>query len=233
MKPFLIIQNDAQEGAGHLMTLIKQRCLVARVYFGWDADYKKLKVDDYCALIVLGGSQGVYEIDKYPYLQDEIDLTKSFIESEKPVLGLCLGAQILATSLGGEVLPNQQKEIGWHDIQLTEAAGQDDLMLMHPKIAKAFHFHGDYFTLPPGCVNLAQSELTECQLFRYRDNVYGFQYHAEIDERLLEVMCRTNAYYMQSNGCDAGDVIKQSEKQLIAYQLRCSFILNKWLDKAV
>lgn len=233
MQPFLIIQNDANEGAGLLMTLIKQRCLAARVYYGWEADYKKLNINDYCALVVLGGAQGVYEVDKYVYLQDEIALTRKFIDGDKPIIGLCLGAQILATALGGTVSPNQQKEIGWHDIELTEEATQDDLMLMHPKLAKAFHFHGDFFTLPAGCVNLAKSELTESQLFRYRDNVYGFQFHAEIDEELVEIMCRTNADYMQSNGYDADDVIKQSEAELTGYQLRCSFMLNKWLDKAV
>ena len=161
MKPFLIIQNDKYEGAGHLLTIIHQRQLMARSIFGWKVDYKKIQIEDYCALIVLGGAQGVYEIDKYPYLQDEINLTNAFIKVDKPVIGLCLGAQIIATALGGEVLPNQQKEIGWFDIQLNEEAEHDDLMMMHPQTAKAYHFHGDYFKLPPECVNLANSALTE------------------------------------------------------------------------
>jgi len=231
MKPILIIQNDANEGAGLLLTLIHQRQLKSQTMLGWDIDYKKLKVDDYSSLVILGGAQGVYEVDKYPYLQDEINLTKSFIKEEKSVIGLCLGAQIIAKSLGGKVLQNQQKEIGWFDIKLNEVALNDDLMSMHPQTAKAYHFHGDYFKLPPECVSLAKSELTECQLFRYKNNVYGFQFHAEVDEDLIKVMCRTNADYMQVNGYDADEVINESKTQIVNYQLRCSSILNNWLDK--
>ena len=231
IKPILIIQNDVNEGAGLLLTLIHQRQLKSRTMLGWDIDYKGLKVDDYSSLVILGGAQGVYEVDKYPYLQDEINLTKSFIKEEKSVIGFCLGAQIMAKSLGGNVLQNKQKEIGWFDIKLNEAALNDDLMMMQPITAKAYHFHGDYFSLPPECVSLAKSEITECQLFRYKNNVYGFQFHAEVDEDLISVMCRTNADYMQVNGYDADEVIKKSKTQIIDYQLRCSSILNKWLDK--
>jgi len=232
MKPFLIIQNDAHEGAGQLLTLLQQRQLMSRTMLGWNINYKNLKQSDYCALVILGGAQGVYELDKYSYLQDEINLTNAFIAADKPVLGLCLGAQVIATALGGDVLQNQQKEIGWFDIKLSEGAMNDNLMMMHSQIAKAYHFHGDYFRLPPECVSLASSELTECQLFRYRNNVYGFQFHAEVDQDLIEVMCRTNADYMQSNGYDADKVIKESKAQILDYQLRCSSILNKWLDMA-
>lgn len=232
MKPFLIIQNDAQEGAGHLLTLIHQRQLMAKIMLGWEVDYKNIHQEDYCGLVILGGAQGVYELDKYPYLKGEIDLTKLFIKADKPVIGLCLGGQIIATALGGRVLQNKQKEIGWFDIQLTEDAAHDDLMMMHPENAKAYHFHGDYFTLPPNCVSLARSALTECQLFSYKKNVYGFQFHAEIDFPLLKTMCRLNADYMKDNGYDAESVIKESDEFIINYQLRCSAILNKWLDKA-
>lgn len=232
MKPILIIQNDANEGAGQLLTIIHQRQLKSQTVLGWDVDSKKIVLNDYCALVILGGAQGVYEVDKYPYLQHEINIINAFIELDKPVIGLCLGAQLIARALGGEVLQNQQKEIGWFDIKLNQAATHDDLMMMHPQTAKAYHFHGDYYSLPPECVSLAESELTECQLFRYKNNVYGFQFHAEVDQDLIEVMCRTNADYMQINGYDADKVIKESKIQVINYQLRCSSILNKWLDKA-
>jgi len=232
MKPFLIIQNDAKEGAGQLMTLIHQRNLMSSTFLGWKANYKKIDSNDYCGLIVLGGVQGVYELEEYPYLKDEIELVKSFIDKEKPVIGLCLGAQIIATALDGEVFQNNQKEIGWFDIQLEDEASHDDLFLAHPDKAMAFHFHGDYFKLPPGCISLAKSDMTECQAFRYADNVYGLQFHAEIDEDLLAVMCRTNKEYMKDNGYNDEEVIAESSEKLIGYQLRCNYILNKWLDKA-
>jgi len=231
MKPYLIIQNDSREGAGQLMMLIRQRSLMSSTFLGWEADYKKMNSDNYCGLIVLGGAQGVYELDEYPYLKDEIDLVKAFIEDKKPVIGLCLGAQIIAKALGGKVLQNSQKEIGWFEIQLEESASNDDLFMMHPEKEMAFHFHGDYFELPPGCISLAKSDMTECQAFKYAENVYGVQFHAEVDKDLIDVMCRSNESYMGANGYDVESVIAESEKRLTAYQLRCSFILNKWLDK--
>lgn len=230
MKPFLIIQNDAYEGAGLLMTLINQRKLKSIIMSGWDARYKDITTNDYCALIILGGAQGVYETDQYPYLLDEIKLAKNFIDEDKPVTGLCLGAQILASALGGEVLQNTQKELGWFEIELSEQALQDELMRSQPKTALAYHFHGDYFKLPPECISLARSEKTECQLFRYKQNVYGFQYHAEVDLPLIEVMCRNNKAYMQSNGYQADKVIAESEKYIVDYQLRCSSVLNNWIN---
>ena len=232
MKPFLIIQNDAQEGAGYLQVLINQRGSLTCTYPGWEANYTHLTTDAFCALIVLGGAQSVYETDKYSYLIDEIQLVKDFINSGKPVIGLCLGAQILATALGGEVKANTQKEIGWFEIQLSEHAKTDDVMNEHPQTAMAYHFHGDFFKLPPDCVSLAKSELTECQLFRYKQNVYGFQYHAEVDLALIEVMCLSNADYMKTNGYDVKDVIAESKKQFIEYNNRCETLLNKWIDKA-
>lgn len=233
MKSFLIIQNDAKEGAGHLQTLLEQRRIGVTTYLGWQVDYKRINAEDYSGLILLGGAQGVYESEEHPYLLDEIELSRAFIDKDKAVIGFCLGAQILATALGGKVLQNTQKEIGWFEIELEEEAAKDDVISSHPQKAMAYHFHGDYFKLPPDCVGLARSEMTECQLFRYKQNVYGFQYHAEVDQPLIEIMCNENTAYMQANGYDAEVVISEIEKFLIDYQLRCSLILNKWIDKAV
>ena len=122
MKPVLIIQNDAKEGAGQLATLIAERGLGQETVFGYDTDYGKLASDDYSALVVLGGGQSAYETEAYPYLTDEIALCHDFMQAGKPIAGFCLGAQILARALGGEVSPGATKEIGWYDLVLSEAA---------------------------------------------------------------------------------------------------------------
>lgn len=233
MKPFLIIQNDAEEGAGQLQSLLDQRQLIYQIWLGWEAQYADIKPSDYCALVVLGGAQGVYEVDQYPYLIDEIKLCQAFIKADKPVIGLCLGAQILATALGGKVEQNTQKEIGWFEIALSDEAAEDDLLKDLPKSSMAYHFHGDYFKLPAACVGLASSSITECQLFRYKQNVYGFQYHAEADLPLIEVMCKDNEEYMNSNGYDLQTVLNETQEYLDDYLLRCKSILEKWIDKAL
>ena len=229
--PLLIIQNDAHEGAGLLATLAAERGQPVVQWLGWEIDHVGLKVDDYAALVLLGGAQGAYETDVYPYLQGEIDLCRHFIAQDKPVLGFCLGAQLLAVALGGTVHSNPRKEIGWADIDLAAAASDDPLLHGMPEQHKVFHFHGDYFDLPPDCDNLASSALTACQLFRHGKASYGFQYHAEIDRPLLEIMCRNNADYMAANGFDADTVIAEAGQYLDDATARDLLVLMRWLDR--
>lgn len=231
MGKVLVIRNDVNEGAGQLGRLISIRAHDQIEFPGWEADYTALKSGDFSGLLVPGGAQGACETETYPYLADEIDLTMTFMEKELPVIDLCLGAQLLATALGGVVKHDTQKEPGWFEISINEEGRKDALMRHHPPNASAFHFHGDYFETPPGCVRLASSDLTRCQLFRYGDNVYGFQYHVEVDYPLIEVMCLNNQGYMADNGVDAEAVVKQSIGRIDDYIVRSGNILNAWLDK--
>lgn len=231
MSAVLVIKNDAKEGAGQLGSLLDARGFDQKILPGWEVDYGSIRPMDYSGLVVLGGAQGAYETDIYPYLSDEIRLIQSFVDAGRPVIGLCLGAQLLATALGGEVRQNVNKELGWHDIQLNDGGLADPLMEGHPKRASAFHFHGDYFTTPPGCVNLASSDITHCQLFRFKENVYGFQYHVEVDQPLIEVMCLNNVDYMAANGADAQSVVDESKAFIDEYMRRSRAVLNSWIDK--
>jgi len=230
MKSVLVVQNDAEEGAGQLATLIAARGLRAETVFGYDTDYDRLKANDYSALVVLGGAQSAYETNTYPYLASEIGLCHDFMQAGKPVAGFCLGAQILACALGGDVVPGEKKEIGWYDLELSDAAQDDAIMQTHPKTLLSYHFHGDRIEEVPGAVVLASSEITPWQLFRYGANVYGFQYHAEVDRPLLEIMCRNNADYMASNGFDPELVIAESKQNLPAFEEACKGALDRWLN---
>jgi GMP synthase (glutamine-hydrolysing) len=231
MAELLVIRNDEKEGSGQFGKLLAFRGFTQLELLGWEADYSSLSPNQFSGLLVLGGAQGAYEIETYPYLTHEIKLISDFIEAGLPVMGLCLGAQLLATALGGEVRRNAQKELGWADICVNEAGQQDDLMKHHPQVAHAFHFHGDYFDVPPGCISLASSDLTQCQLFRFKDNVYGFQYHVEVDYPLIKIMCLNNMEYMASHGFDALEVVDQSLDRLDDYINRSANILNAWIDK--
>jgi GMP synthase (glutamine-hydrolysing) len=231
MSVVLVIKNDAKEGAGQLGSLLYARGFEQRALPSWEADYASISPSNYSGLVVLGGAQGAYETDTYPYLIDEIRLIQSFVDAGLPVIGLCLGAQLLASALGGEVRQNVNKELGWHDIQLNDDGLADPLMEGHPKNASAFHFHGDYFRTPPGCVNLVSSDITHCQLFRFKENVYGFQYHVEVDLPLIEVMCLNNVDYMAANGADAHSVVDKSKALIDEYMRRSAVVLNSWIDK--
>ncbi|MGH6734589.1 MAG: type 1 glutamine amidotransferase [Methyloceanibacter sp.] len=230
MKPVLIVQNDPKEGAGQLTTLLSARGLKQERVFGYDTDYDRVGSAGYAALVVLGGAQSAYETETYPYLAREMALCQDFMQAGKPIAGFCLGAQILARTLGGEVVPGAKKEIGWYDLTLTEDGAGDALLTGHPKTLLAYHFHGDRIENVPGATNLASSVMTPCQLFRYGSNVYGFQYHAEVDEPLVELMCRNNADYMAANGFDAETIIGESRRHLPIFAGACKQILDRWID---
>lgn len=230
MKPVLIVQNDAKEGAGQLSTLMAERGIPQHTVFGYNADYGELRSDPYSALVVLGGAQSVCDTGNDPYLLDEIGLCQDFLSASKPIAGFCLGAQILARSVGGRVAPGAQKEIGWYDLTLDDAAADDALMKAHPKRLLSYHFHGDRIETVPNCVKLASSELTEFQLFRCRHNAYGFQYHAEVDGPLVETMCLNNSDYLASSGFDAQAIIDDSRLHMPAFERHCRDVLTRWLD---
>ena len=229
-KPVLIIQNDAKEGAGLLSTLIDERGLPQKTILGETADFSRLEADDYNGLVILGGAQSAYETDLYPFIEKEMDLCEAFIADAKPVAGFCLGAQIIACALGGRVVPGKQKEIGWYDLYLTDAALQDPLLAKHPQKLIAYHFHGDVIELPPDAANLAYSDLTTCQLFRSGKSTYGFQYHAEVDLALIEAMCANNTSYMTSYGFDPDAIVQSSRKRITDFEQANRRVLGGWLD---
>ncbi|QNB46364.1 amidotransferase [Thermanaerosceptrum fracticalcis] len=130
-------------------------------------------------LIVMGGPMNIYEEGKYPWLAREKKFIAEAIAEGKVVLGICLGAQLIADVLGSGVYKNEFKEIGWFPIQLTEKAGSIPLLKGLPPVFKAFHWHGDTFSLPEGCTNIAESAGCKNQGFIYKDRVIGLQFHLE------------------------------------------------------
>jgi len=130
-------------------------------------------------LIVLGGPMGVYESDRHPRLLDEQELIRSALASRVPVLGICLGSQLLASALGARVYPAPAKEIGWYDVTLEREAASDPLLAGAPERFKALHWHGDVFDLPGGAVPLARSAVTRHQAFAYGGVAWGLLFHLE------------------------------------------------------
>lgn len=231
MKPVLMIQNDPAEGPGLLQTLLSQRgipCVLLKAESLVEG--VAFDPDDYAGLVILGGGQAVYEQDRYPYLTREITLCRAFVDAGRPMLGVCLGAQILAAAMGGEVHPNDCKEIGWADIELTAAGRADPLFAGMPARFPVFHIHGDIFIPPPGLPSLASTPLTPFQVVRFRPGVYGFQCHPEVDGPLVTTMCRDAAGYMRANGVDPDAVLARSADFLPQSTARGALLLSRWVD---
>lgn len=137
------------------------------------------KLDDYDLLIVMGGPMSVHDVDQYAWLKIEKAHIRSAIDSGKQVLGICLGAQIIAEVLGGQVLPNEFKEIGWFEVAQSINTAADRWFASLPERFTAFHWHGERFTLPPRCTHLARSAACEVQAFSHLDRVLALQFHLE------------------------------------------------------
>lgn len=126
-------------------------------------------------LIVMGGPMGVNDQDQYPWIPAEKAFIKAVVESETPVLGICLGAQFIASAMGARVYQNGEKEIGWFPVQAATSGGN----FAFPDSLEVFHWHGETFDLPEGAVHLARSRACENQAFQLGDRVLGLQFHLE------------------------------------------------------
>ena len=134
---------------------------------------------------------GVYEQDRHPFLAEEIRLLQQAVREGLPVLGVCLGSQLLAAALGAPVTPGRQKEIGWQAVTLTNAASEDPLWRGLERRFVGYHWHGDVFELPRGAVSLARSERTAHQAFRFGASAYGILFHLEVTEAMIQQMTKT------------------------------------------
>ncbi len=186
MKKVLVFQHVAHEILGTLDPHLRNAGFRIRyVNFGRDPAARP-RLDGYDGLVVLGGPMNVGQVDEYPHLATEIELIDEAIDRGMPILGVCLGAQLIAAALGARVYPNDEKEIGWYPIELTDA-GRDDPLLGHlDSPEQIFQWHGDTFEIPEGAVHLALSPACRNQAFRYGTSVYGLQFHMEVDEPLIE-----------------------------------------------
>jgi len=130
-------------------------------------------------LIVMGGPMGIHEEDDYPWLRAEKKLIRDVIRSGKIVLGICLGAQLIADALGSRVYKNRHKEIGWYTISRSTEVDKTILSRAIPERAEVFHWHGDTFDIPHGAVTLASSEACKNQGFIMDNRVVALQFHLE------------------------------------------------------
>ena len=184
------LRHVAFEDLGLLAPLLRSR--------GWDitlldvpsADLTDAKVvasiEQADLLVVLGGPIGVGDAEAYPFLTPELRLIERRLTQDRPLLGICLGSQLMASALGSRVYPGGTKEIGWGQLQLTDAGMASCLAPLADPDAMVLHWHGDTFDLPDGATRLASSPLYENQAFAHGRNTLALQFHIEADPARLE-----------------------------------------------
>jgi GMP synthase (glutamine-hydrolysing) len=179
-------------------------------------------------LIIMGGPMGVYEVDRYPFLAEEMRLIEHAVSAGKPVLGICLGSQLLAAALGSEVKKGRSKEIGWHEVTLNEAAAADGLWSGAPSKFTAFHWHGDVFDLPPGAVALASSAMTPLQAFRFGSSAYGLLFHMEVTVEIIGAMIASFDDEVRAAGLDGAAIGAESPCHLPALERIGAAFFGGW-----
>jgi len=183
MKRVLILQHDGTDRKGYVGDILEEYGIAHDVVHV--AEETLPDPTTFGAIIALGGIQHVYESDKYPYFTQEKVLMRRAVEQDIPFLGICLGSQLLASSLGTVVKEHTTPEIGFFEVPFTREGQSDPLYKGLPGYQKVFHWHEDTFDLPSGAVLLATNEHTKNQAFRYGHRAYGVQYHIEVTPQML------------------------------------------------
>jgi GMP synthase (glutamine-hydrolysing) len=185
MPKLLVVQHVAYEILGTLDPLLRSYGFRIRyVNFGRHPEASP-RIDGYHGLVVIGGPMNVDQSDVYPHIETEMRLIRDALDREIPILGVCLGAQLLARVLGAEVRKSAEKEIGWYDVHATDEGLRDPLLRHLGEGQKIYQWHGDTFDIPEGAVHLARSKACRNQAFRWGDRSYGLQFHLEVDSSMI------------------------------------------------
>ncbi|MFO8041861.1 MAG: gamma-glutamyl-gamma-aminobutyrate hydrolase family protein [Alkalispirochaeta sp.] len=225
-----VMQHVPFEGPGEIAPLLEAQghtIVVTRLYAG----DRVPPIADVEALVVMGGPMSVHDVDQYPWLAGETSLIRRVIDSRRPVLGVCLGAQLIASAVGARVYRGHQKEIGWFPVTMTPAAATSRLMADWPAEAQVLHWHGDTFDLPSGARLVASSPAYQHQAFELEGHVAGLQFHLEMTEgnvRDIVENCRDELVpgpYVQSAERILRDSAEPEPRQLMLTSL-----LRRWIE---
>lgn len=217
------LQHVDFEGLGSIEAWAQQQ--------GHHLSYSRLFADDplpapdsYDWLIVMGGPMSVNDEAAYPWLKAEKQAIRAAIDAGKVVLGICLGAQLIASVLGAKVAPNDEKEIGWFDVKLTQNAALSPFFVDFTDSFSAFHWHGECFELPRRALRMARSEHCDQQAFVYDERVVGLQFHLETTSASAVSLIEHCADELEEHGPAI-----QSASQMLAEPEKFS-ALNGWMD---
>lgn len=219
MRPVLVIEQEhSLRGLGLLGDRLDASGLPYRRLRGWDEPLADIEARDFSGIIGMGGNAHAWE-EGVPLLEAERDLLHDAVEESVPVLGICLGGQLLARALGGNVREAEQPEIGWLDIAPTEDAADDPVLGHLTAPTGVYQWHHDVIVLPPGARRLASSPLAENQAFRADGkNAWGIQFHPEVDAQLWETWISRHPEEVREAGVDV-DRLRASVNRGIAKSL--------------
>jgi GMP synthase (glutamine-hydrolysing) len=231
VKTCLAVRHVAFEDLGLLGPLVAARGYDVRYHDAGMQPFDLAAVQAPDLLIVLGGPIGVYEQDTYPFIADEIAAIRTRIAAEKPILGICLGAQMMAAALGARVAASPIKEIGWAPLTLTAAGNKSVLAPLGA--TPVLHWHGDNCELPMECTLLASTPHCPVQAFTRTPSQLALQFHLETEPARFESWLVGHTVELSKAGIDPRGLRKQARTVGAAARELGQKVLAAWLDRHV
>lgn len=223
MKTLTVIQHVPFEDLGTFRHVAEDE--------GYAIESRQAGVDglatDADLLVIMGGPIGAYEADPYPFLTAELTVIESRLREERPTLGVCLGAQLMAKALGARVYGGHGKEIGWSPVTLTDAGRQSPLRALEG--VPVLHWHGDTFDLPAGAVLLASTDNYRHQAFTWGPNVLALQFHPEVEARRLEQWLIGHACELSHAGIDLAALRKGAAEHGETLREASTTLFREWV----
>lgn len=213
----LILKNVANEGPGTIGDFLEEKNIPYQVLNMYEPG-EMPDISEFTHLVIMGGPMPVYAMEKFPFLHIEAAVIRSFIKNGKAVLGVCLGAQLIAYALGADVYSGGKEEMGWYNVELTAEGMKDPVIssiaVNSTPFAEVLQWHGDTFDLPSKAVRMSSSEQYENQAFRFRENVYGLQFHIEVTPAIVR------EWFADEKGDGIENIFKQSDTICPEYRKR-------------
>jgi GMP synthase-like glutamine amidotransferase len=175
----LSIAHQADAGPGVFAEVLQSRGIEHDVWLPPEGEPSPAAFDSYDAVMVFGGAMHADQEERHPWLRGEKELLRDLVHRRVPLLGVCLGSQLVAEAAGGQARPAGRPEIGWHAVELTPEGAKDPVLGPLAPRFTAFQWHSYEFTLPPGATALARSDVC-LQAYRVGDSAWGIQFHAEV-----------------------------------------------------
>jgi len=235
-KTALVIRHQRSVHIGTFADILKENNVDIHQIDIYKEDISKINPTEHDIVIILGGVFGAYDTKEYPYLADEIEFLRKRIKTDKPTLGICLGAQTIAAALGAKVFVGKQGlELGWKALSINEAGQNTPVRHFDGELTQMMFSHGDTFDLPKGATLLASTDQYPNQAFTYGKNTLALQFHPEVDIDVVEEFLMLSVGKLSGSDplADIHHIREQTKKNVAKLKEQTSKFLHEWLGSVM